>query len=315
MRAVTIADGAVHWSVHPDPTPGDTELLVAVRAAGINAADLLQRSGRYPAPAGSPADIPGLELAGEVVSAGSKVTRFVPGDVVMALVGGGAQAELAVVDERVAMAVPKELDWAAAGGFPEAFCTAYDALFGQCRLTMGERVLVTGAAGGVGCAAVQLAAAAGATPVASARHSVTHDALVAMGALVAALPSEAVEHGPFDVAVELVGAASLPGVLGAMRTGGRVAVVGVGSGAKVELNLLELMGRRAAVSGATLRARSVDDKGAVVAAVTRAALPLVSAGRLRVPVAAMVPMEEPSEAYERFAAGGKLGKIVLVVGT
>ena len=312
MRAVTIADGALGWSVHPDPVPGDTELLVAVRAAGLNAADLLQRRGRYPAPPGVPADIPGLELAGEVIEVGARVTRFAPGDAVMALVAGGAQAELAVVDERVVMPVPDGLAWAEAGGFPEAFCTAYDALFGQCRLQMGERVLVTGAAGGVGTAAIQLAAAAGGCPVASARNPQAHGMLLELGAVAAAEPDEALSEGPFDVAVELVGAASLPGVVGALASGGRVAVVGVGSGARMELDLLALMGRRAAISGATLRARPVDDKGAVVSAVRRSVLPLVVSGRIRVPVAGTVAMDAAPEAYEQFAAGGKLGKIVLV---
>jgi len=314
MRAVTIADGTLQWSVHPDPVPGDGELVVAVRAAGINAADLLQRQGKYPAPPGSPVDIPGLELAGEVTAVGSRVTRFSPGDPVMAVVGGGSQAELAVVDERVAMAVPPELGWAAAGGFPEAFCTAHDALFRQCRLLMGERVLVTGAAGGVGSAAVQLAAAAGAEVVASARNIASHQALREIGASVAAVPDEAIGHGPFDVAVELVGGPSLPAVVGALRTGGRVAVIGVGAGATVEVNLLALMGRRASISGATLRARSLDEKGAVVAAVAKGVLPLVSAGRIRVPIAATVAMARAADAYEQFAAGGKFGKIVLVSG-
>ena len=312
MRAVTIADGDLLWADHPDPVPGDLELLVAVRAAGLNAADLLQRRGAYPAPAGSPPDIPGLELAGEGVAAGSRVTRFAVGDRVMALAGGGGQAELAVVDERVAMAVPATWDWVAAGGFCEGFCTAFDALFRQCRLQLGERVLVTGAAGGVGCATLQLAAAAGALPVASARHASTHRSLEALGARLAALPDEALASGPFDVAVELVGAASFPGALQALRPGGRVAVVGVGSGATVSLDLLGLMQRRASVSGATLRARSLDEKGTVVAGVQRSVLPLAEAGRIRVPVAAAVPMAEAAEAYEQFARGGKLGKIVLV---
>ncbi len=312
MRAVTISDGELAWATRPDPVPGDTELLVAVRAAGLNAADLLQRRGRYPAPPGVPADIPGLELAGEVVATGARVSRFAPGDAVMALVGGGAQAELAVVDERVAMPVPDGMGWAEAGGFPEAFCTAHDALFRQCGLQLGERVLVTGAAGGVGTAAVQLAAAAGARPVASARNPAAHGILLELGAASAAEPGDALGEGPFDVVVELVGASSLPGVLGALATGARVAVVGVGTGARIELDLLALMARRAAVSGATLRARSVDEKGAVVAAVTRSVLPLAAAGRVRVPLAATVGMDAAPDAYEQFAAGGKIGKIVLV---
>jgi len=312
MRAVTFVDGEVRWLEHPDPFPGDGELLVGVRAAGVNAADLLQRRGRYPAPPGSPRDIPGLELAGEVLAVGRQVRRFAVGDRVVALLGGGAQAELAVVDERVAMPMPEPLDWPEAGGFAEAFCTAHDALVRQAELSVGDRVLVTGAAGGVGTAAVQLAAAAGATVVASCRHPELHEALLALGAAEVAVPEEAVRRGPFDVVVELVGAASLIDVVPNLAVGARVAVVGVGAGARLELDLLQLMGRRARIGGATLRARSLDDKRLVVAAVEHAVAPLVQRGRLRVPVAATVPMADAAAAHERFAAGAKLGKLVLV---
>ena len=157
MRAATISDGSIAVQDHPDPEPQGNELLVRVRAAGLNGADMLQLKGAYPAPPGSPPDIPGLELAGEVVGAGRGVTRFSTGDRVMAVVGGGGQGELAIVHERAAMPVPDELDWVAAGGVPEAFTTAHDALFTQAGLTVGERLLVHGAAGGVGMAAVQLA--------------------------------------------------------------------------------------------------------------------------------------------------------------
>src|ERR671933_2330485 len=147
MRAATIRDGSVAVAEHPDPEPGKGEILVRVRAAGINGADILQRAGRYPAPPGSPQDIPGLELAGEVARRGPGAERFAEGDRVMAIVGGGGQAELAIVHERVAMPIPEELDWTAAGGVPEVFCTAHDALFAQAGLTVGERLLVHGAAG------------------------------------------------------------------------------------------------------------------------------------------------------------------------
>ncbi len=312
MHAVTIVDGSLQWAEHPDPTPADTELLVAVRAAGINAADLLQRRGRYPAPPGVPADIPGLELAGEVVAAGRRVDRFAPGDTVMAVVAGGAQAELAVVDHTSAMAVPPGLDWAEAGGFPEVFSTAYDALFSQCGLSVGDRLLVTGAAGGVGTAAVQLAAAAGAEVIASARNPDTHAELRRLGATAALRPDEAVTAGPFDVALELVGAPSLPDVLANLRTGGRVTVIGVGAGARMELDLLSVMGRRLRISGSTLRARSLVDKALVAQSVAAHVVPLLASGAVRVPVAERFALADAAAAYERFAAGGKLGKIVLV---
>jgi NADPH:quinone reductase-like Zn-dependent oxidoreductase len=313
MRAVTIADGELQWTSRPDPVAGDNEVVVAVRAAGLNAADLLQRHGLYPAPAGVPADIPGLELAGEVVAVGPRTARFTVGDRVMAVVGGGAQAELAVVDERCALAVPDGLSWAEAGGFPEAFSTAHDALFTQCELAMGDRVLVTAGAGGVGTAGVQLAAVAGATVVASVRCADRRDAVVALGATAAVDPDEALMRGPFDVALELVGASSLPGVLNALATGGRIVVIGVGGGgARAELDLLALMHRRARISGSTLRARPLLGKASVASAVEAHVLPHLVSGRIRVPMEATFPMDRAQDAYEHFAAGGKLGKIVLV---
>ncbi len=309
---MTVVDGDLRWEEHPDPEPADTGLVVAVRAAGVNAADLMQRRGLYPAPPGSPPDIPGLELAGEVVATGGRTRRFAVGDRVMALVGGGAQAELCAVDEGSAMPVPDGMPWPEAGGFPEVFATAYDALVARCALSVGERVLVTGAAGGVGSAAVQLATAAGARCVASVRRPELRPGVLALGAAVAADPDEALGLGPYDVALELVGAASLAGVLGAMAVDGRIAVIGVGGGARAEVDLLTLMQRRLRMSGATLRARSLVEKAGVVAAVESRVVPLLRAGAVRVPVSATFAAPDALAAYDRFAAGGKLGKIVLV---
>src|SRR3954462_14456660 len=164
MRAVTVVDNRIEVRDHPDPEPAKGELLVRVRAAGLNKADTMQVQGFYPAPPGSPPDIPGLELAGEVVATGEGVTEFAGGDRVMAIVGGGAQAELAVVHERMAMRVPDDVPFPEAGGFPEVFLTAHDALFTQGQVTIGDRVLVHGAAGGVGTAGGGPAAPAGAAP-------------------------------------------------------------------------------------------------------------------------------------------------------
>jgi NADPH:quinone reductase-like Zn-dependent oxidoreductase len=311
MHAVVIDEGGLVWRERPDPLPGDHDLLVAVRAAGVNRADLDQRAGRYPAPAGSPADIPGLELAGEVLRTGPGVTRFASGDRVMALVGGGAQATIATVDEEHALTVPDALSWPEAGGFMEAFATAFDALFGQAGLSLGERVLVTGAAGGVGSAAVQLAALAGAQVTASVRDRRLHEAVAALGADEVVEPGEVEARGPYDVVLELVGAASLPSALAALAPSGRVVVIGVGSGAKLEVDLLALMARRARVSASTLRARGRDEKAVLVAALGRQVVPAASAGRLRVPVTETFALRDAPLAYERFARGGKSGKIVL----
>jgi len=312
MHAVTIAEGRLEWTEHPDPVPGSGEVLVRVRAAGLNGADGLQLRGLYPAPPGSPADIPGLELAGEVVELGGGVTRWSVGDRVMAVVGGGAQAELAVVQERHLLAVPDGLDWAEAGGFPEAFTTAHDALFTQCELTLGERVLVHGAAGGVGVAGVQLAAAAGCTVVATVRNPARRPDVEALAPGVTAVQPEGFEaHGSYDVILELVGAPNLPADVAALATGGRIAVIGVGAGARAEVPLLALMAARGRIHGSTLRARSLEDKAAAARAVERHVLPLLADGRVRVPLLDTFAMADASAAYERFAAGGKLGKIVL----
>jgi putative PIG3 family NAD(P)H quinone oxidoreductase len=312
MRAATVRDGEIVVAEHPDPQPGAGEVLVRVRAAGLNGADMLQRAGAYPAPAGSSPDIPGLELAGEVAELGAGAARFAAGDRVMAIVGGGGQAELAVVHERQLMPVPDGLDWPAAGGVPEVFTTAHDALFTQAGLAMGERLLVHGGAGGVGTAAVQLGRATGASVVATVRDRARHDDVTALGADVVE-PDGFAGRGPFDVVLELVGAPNLSMNLEALAPGGRVVVIGVSAGAKGELNLLALMGKRARISGSTLRARPLEQKATAARLMERHVLPLLARGEVRVPVSDTYPLDRAADAYARFAAGGKLGKIVLLM--
>jgi putative PIG3 family NAD(P)H quinone oxidoreductase len=310
MRAVTIRDERLHIEEHDDPHPGAGEVLVRVRAAGLNGADQLQRRGRYPAPPGAPQDIPGLELAGEVAALGPGATRFAEGERVMAVVAGGGQAELAVVHERAAMPVPDALDWPQAGGFPEVFTTAHDALFTQAGLGAGERLLVHGAAGGVGTAAVQLARAAGARVTATVRREELRGAVEKLGAT--AIDSEGFEeHGPFDVVLELVGGPNLPGDVNALDTGGRIVVIGIGAGAKSEASLALIMAKRATLRGSTLRARPLEQKADAARRVERHVLPLVESGAVVVPVAGTFTLDDAEQAYERFAAGGKFGKVVL----
>lgn len=313
MRAVTIVDGRLEWREQRDPVPGPNRLLVSVRAAGVNAADLVQVQGFYPPPPGWPVDVPGMELAGEVVGLGPGATRFGPGDRVMALVGGGAQAELAEVDETAAMAVPPGISWEEAGGFAEAFCTAHDALFTQCGLQVGERLLVTGAAGGVGTAAVQLGAAAGADVVASVRRQELRDAVSALGAGRVVAPDAVGAAGPFDVVLELVAGDGFASSLAALDVGGRLCVIGVGAGSRQEIDLFTIMGRRASIRGSTLRARSVSEKEKVVRLVESHVVPLMAAGRVRVPVDERFALSEAARAYERFKTSGKLGKVILTV--
>ena len=312
MRAATIKDKQLTVEEHPDPIPGSGEVLVKVHAAGLNGADMMQLAGHYPAPPGSPQDIPGLELAGEVVDRGPGAQRFEIGDRVMSIVGGGGQAELATVNERILMPVPDALSWPEAGGLPEVFTTAHDAVFTQAGLVVGERLLVHGAAGGVGCAAVQLGQAAGARVTATVRNADLHDAVGAFGAAVYA-PDGFQEQGPYDVILELVGALNLMDNLKALNTGGRIAVIGVGAGSTGEIDLRLVMMKRARIHGSTLRARPLELKAATARAMERSVLPLFAAGEVKVPLAKTYPLTEAPAAYEHFAAGGKLGKIVLTM--
>src|SRR5215213_5793491 len=246
MRAVTLRDGSVAIEEHADPEPGAGEVLVRVQAAGLNGADMMQKRGLYPAPPGSPEEIPGLEFAGEVVGLGPGTRRFSEGDRVMAVVGGGGQGELATVHERAAMPVPEGVGWAEAGGIPEVFTTAHDAVFTQAELQPGEHLLVHGAAGGVGTAAIQLARATGARVTATVRNESLRDAVAEFGATVVG-PDGFEEHGPFDVVLELVGAPNLAPNVKSLATRGRIVVIGISAGAKAELNLGALMGTRGRV--------------------------------------------------------------------
>lgn len=313
MFAATIVDNRLEWREHPDPTPGPHDLVVGVRAAGINGGDVLQVAGFYPAPPWVPADIPGLETAGEVVATGSAVQGFSVGDRVMAVTGGGGHAELATFDERLAIPVPDTVSWAEAGGFAEAYMTAHDALIDQAGLSVGERVCVHGAAGGVGVAAVQLAVAAGATVVASVRSEERRPAVAALGAIAVA-PEDVADAGPFDVIVELVGAPNMETNIAMLAKKGRICVIGVGAGAKASVNLLALMNCRGRIYGSTLRSRSAEDRATAAQAVVRHVVPLLAAGRVTMPISDTFALHDAAAAYEQFRQGNKFGKIVLTNG-
>src|SRR4051794_24602606 len=271
---------------------------------------MMQRRGLYPAPPGSPQDIPGLEFAGEVVALGPGASRFGEGDRVMAVVGGGGQAELTTVHERAAMPIPDGLGWPEAGGLPEVFTTAHDAVFTQAELQPGEHLLVHGGAGGVGTAAIQLARAAGARVTTTVRNEALRDGVAEFGAEVIE-PEGFEEYGPFDVILELVGAPNLPGNVKSLASQGRIVIIGISAGAKAELNLGALMGVRGRVMASTLRSRPLEQKADAARRVERSVLPLLASGAVTVPVHATYALDHAADAYEAFAAGGKLGKIVL----
>jgi putative PIG3 family NAD(P)H quinone oxidoreductase len=310
VRAVTIKDQNLTVEDHPDPAAGAGECLVRVHAAGLNGADMMQRRGFYPAPLGEPQDIPGLELAGEVIERGPGANRFEVGDRVMAIVAGGGQAELAVVHERILMPVPENLDWPEAGGVPEVFTTAHDGVFTQAGLKAGERLLVHGGAGGVGTAAIQLGRASGARVTATVRNPDHRDVVAELGAEV--IPPEGFEeYGPFDVILELVGAPNFPANLQALGLWGRSMVIGIGAGAQADFNMGVAMQKRARIYNSTLRPRPLEEKAMTARALERSVLPLLASGAIRVPIAATYPLEEAPVAYDRFAQGGKFGKIIL----
>jgi NADPH:quinone reductase-like Zn-dependent oxidoreductase len=287
MRAAKVVDGRIEVADRPDPVPGDGELLIRVRAAGINGADLAQRAGRYPPPAGA-TDVPGLECAGETAD----------GRRVMALLPGGGQAELAVAHETHVLPVPERMSWEEAGGFVEVFATAHDALFTQAELTAGERLLVNGAAGGVGVAAVELGLAAGASVTANARHH--HEELRALGA-------DTEVEGEYDVILELVGGENLAANLERLALKGRISVIGTGAGSKAEVEFGYLTRKRGRIHGSTLRARTIEEKAEVMAALGA----FLAEHELHVPVEETFPLERTQDAYERFRAGNKFGKIVV----
>jgi len=311
MRAVTIIDHQTVVRECPDPEAGVGELLVRVEAAGVNNADLIKRSGTGWTQGVANTDLPGIELAGEVVGLGPRVTRFGLGDRVMGLVNGGGQAELAVVHERLVMPIPPATPWKEAGGFSEACTTAHDALFTQSGLGLGARVCVHGAAGGVGVAAVQLAVSTGASVVATVRNEAVRAEVVQLGAKVVS-PDAFVDSGPFDVVLELVGAPNMSANLAALADGGRIVAIGTSAGPVAEVDLRILMRKRGKLFGSNLLLRSLEAKASAIRAVEAQVLPLLTDRRVYVPVLDTFSFSDAAAAYDRFLAGGKFGKLVLL---
>lgn len=324
MRAVvhTRAGGpeVLEWGTAEDPVPGPEELLVRVRASALNRADVLQRMGRYPAPAGVPASIPGLEYAGEVARCGARVAGWRPGDRVMGLVGGGAHADYVVVHERTALRIPPALDWEGAAAFPEAFLTAYDALFLRGHLAPGESVLVTAAASGVGTAVAQVASAAGARVIGLSRSADKRARLQAFGvahALDPAAPDlpQAVRSiagsAGADLALDLVGGPGIATLMEALAPRGRLVLLGLLAGPRAEIDLSALLARRLTLVGSVLRSRPLEEKIALAQEAARTLLPLLAAGRLKPVVDRVLPLSEIARAHTALERNETFGKIVL----
>lgn len=312
MRCVVINDGKLDIEERATPDPGPLDVVVAVRGAGINAADLMQRDGYYPAPEGWPPDIPGMELAGVVSAVGDRVHEPLLGRRVCAIVGGGAQATHALVPSEHLLFVPDHVSWDQAGGFPEAFTTAHDALVTQAHVSAGERVLISGSTGGVGIAAVQIAHALGAHVTAVTRTSEHHDRLREYGADETVTLDQVGAIDRVDIILELVGAAYLGIAQSLLTTFARVVVIGVGGGgSRVEIDLRAFMASRSTLTGSTLRGRSRTEKSEVADRVSHALIPRWRTGEIRVPVAQSFALEDVTQAYEYFAQPGKFGKVVL----
>ncbi len=311
MLAAVLTDGRLEVRQRPDPEPGPGDVLVVVAGAGVNAADLIQRRGHYPAPPGWPVDVPGLELAGVVSAVGPGADPGLIGRRVCAIVGGGAQATHCVVPSEHLMTVPDSVDLVIAGGFAEAFVTAHDALVAQAGATATDRVLVSGAAGGVGTAAVQIGARLGAHVIAVTRTAQFHDELKRLGAAETVTVDQVAALDPVDVVIELVGAAHLTFALSVLAARARVVVIGVGGGARVEVDLLSVMQRRATITGSTLRARTRDEKALVIGRASADLLEDWSQARLSVPVARVFDLSDIAAAYDYFAESGKFGKVLV----
>jgi putative PIG3 family NAD(P)H quinone oxidoreductase len=308
----------------PRPIPRAGEVLVRVRATALNRADLSQREGHYPAPPGSPPDIPGLEFAGEVEATGEDVRGWREGDRVFGLVGGGGNAEYLVADAGTLARVPDRLSWTEAAAVPEAFITAYDALVTQAQVQRGESVLIHAVGSGVGLAATQLARAWSARPFGTARTAdkidKARDYGLEDGAALAGDPEAFVPHAErwtsgkgIDVTLDLVGGAYVPADVRAAAPRGRVMIVGTVAGATANVPIGMVLRKRLTLRGTALRSRTLDEKRAATDAFARDVVPLLDTGVLRPTIDQVLELEEIAAAHERLASNGTFGKVVLRV--
>lgn len=327
MRAIDISQPGgpevLTLTTVPDPEPGPGEVLVRVAAAGVNRADLLQRAGHYPPPPGA-SPILGLECSGIIEALGADVTGWSVGDRVAALLDGGGYAELVAVPEAQLLRVPDELDLIAAAAIPEALCTAWSNLIMVAGLRVWEIVLIQGGSGGVGSIAIQLAKAQGVTVLTTAGGPERVAACLELGAdlaidhrtedVAARVIAASAGHGA-DVILDVLGAGGLPGNVLSLATGGRLVVIGMQQGRVGELDLGQLLVKRASIHGTTLRARPAGEKAQIVAQVTSHAWPLVGRGpqaAIRPVVHAQLPLAVAGQAHELLAEGQVFGKLVLI---
>jgi putative PIG3 family NAD(P)H quinone oxidoreductase len=321
MRAIAVRGGKgtaddLELVALPRPEPKPGEILIRVRAAGVNRPDVYQRMGHYPPPPGAPETL-GLEVAGEVAAVGGRVSRWSEGDRVCALLGGGGYAEYAVVDARHALPIPAGLDFVEAAGLPETVFTVWTNVFERGRLQPGETLLLHGATSGIGVTAVQMAKAAGAKVIATSRGPEKTAQANALGADLSIDSSaedfaEAVKAaGGADVVLDMVGGDFTPRNLDCLNTDGRLVQIAFQAGSKMTLDLRAIMQKRLTFTGSTLRGRDADEKARLAEAVERTVWPWIEAGQVRPIMEATFPLAQAAEAHKRLEGGAHLGKIVL----
>lgn len=304
----------------PIPEAQASEVLVRVHASSLNRADLLQRRGRYPAPPGAPADIPGIEFAGEVTALGGGVQLWKRGDRVMGIAGGGAQAQYIAVHERTLVSIPGNLSWTEAGSIPEAFITAHDALWIQAGLRPNERVLIHAVGSGVGLAALQLTRAMNAVPVGTSRTADKLEEAKKVGlesGFVVPQPPVAEDakqwaaKGTFDVVIDLAGGPYASASLRALSHCGRMILVGTMAGAEAAFDLGVILGKRAHIIGTVLRTRPLEEKISAARRFANEVVPLFARGLLKTVIDREFPLREVREAHQRMESNQSFGKIVL----
>ncbi|MDQ3556895.1 MAG: NAD(P)H-quinone oxidoreductase [Gemmatimonadota bacterium] len=324
MRAVVIrrpgGPEVLEIGERPVPEPGAGQVRVRVHASALNRADLLQRRGRYPAPPGAPADVPGLEYAGTVEANGPGAGLWAPGNRVMGIVPGGGHAEYLCVYEREAVRIPQKLSWEEAAAVPEAFITAYDALFSHLDLAKGERLLIHAVGSGVGTAATQLARAAGATVIGTSRSPEKLERARELGMSHGVLSTDA-EIGPLireatggagvDAVLDLVGGPLLQATLPTLASRGRVAVLGTMGGSKVELDLGMLLQRRLRITGSVMRTRPLEEKVALARTFSQNVLPLFTSRVIRPVIDRVLPFADVVDAHRQMEENRTFGKVVL----
>jgi putative PIG3 family NAD(P)H quinone oxidoreductase len=305
----------------PVPSPGPADVLIRVAAAGVNRPDVMQRMGHYPPPPGA-SDIPGLEVAGTIARVGADAGAWSPGDRVCALVAGGGYAEYCVAPALQCLPVPRDMDVVHAAAIPEAFFTVWVNLFERGRLQAGESVLIHGGSSGIGTTAIQLARARGSQVFATAGTADKCAACERLGAERAfnyhetdfvAATREATGGRGVDVVLDMVGGDYLPRNLDVLATDGRLVQIAVLGGVKATLNLITMMQRRLTLTGSTLRARPVADKGTIAAHLHANVWPLLDAGLVRPVIHATFPLARAADAHRVMESGVHIGKLVLVV--